>query len=37
MEEAEKNFQKLGYFIWFATVFGPDGEKISIHKGTPYR
>lgn len=36
VEGAEKDYAKLGCFIWFATAHGPDGEIVELHKGTPY-
>jgi hypothetical protein len=35
--EAEKFWTQTGTFVWFATAFGPNGEEIKLHPGTPYK
>ena len=35
--KAEKAWRSFGYFVWFATAKGPDGEEVKLHNGTPYR
>ena len=33
--ETEKDLAERGYFIWCARAYGPDGEKVELHAGTP--
>lgn len=37
VQEAEEFWSKMGYYVWFAYAFSPSGEKIALHKGTPYQ
>jgi hypothetical protein len=34
---AEKFWASIGYFVWFANAYGPDGEQVQLHVGTSYR
>jgi len=35
--EAERSWARIGYYVWYADATGPNGEKIKLHQGTPYR
>jgi hypothetical protein len=37
VRQTEENMARIGYYIWFAKAYGPDGEEIKLHEGTPYR
>lgn len=38
LQSLEKFCKDLGNcYIWFATAFGPNGEKIVLHEGVPYK
>lgn len=37
VKESEKFWQQIGYFVWFANAFAPDGTKHQLHPGTSYR
>lgn len=36
VEESERFWASLGYYVWFAIAKGPDGEEIKLHEGTSY-
>lgn len=33
----EKDMQFIGYQIWYAKAYHPDGTEIKLHPGTSYR
>ena len=37
LKESERFWNSIGHFVWFATAYGPNGEELSLHPGTPYR
>jgi hypothetical protein len=36
VDTAEKGWAGIGYFVWYAIAYGPKGEQIKLHEGTPY-
>lgn len=32
----EKDWSKMGYYVWYAFAIGPDGKRVELHSGTPY-
>jgi hypothetical protein len=32
----EEFYRSIGYYMWFAYAVGPDGQKTTLHPGTPY-
>lgn len=34
--QAEKWYNSIGYYIWFANAIDPDGKNHALHPGTPY-
>ena len=34
--QAERDWARMGYYVWFATATGPNGEKETLHPGVPY-
>lgn len=35
--EQERNWNRMGYQVWYAVAIGPDGEQVRLSDGTPYR
>ncbi|MFA6184281.1 MAG: hypothetical protein WC682_04230 [Parcubacteria group bacterium] len=36
VKESEEFWARMGYCVWFAKAIGPDGEKVELHKDTPF-
>lgn len=36
VQQAEKFWKSIGYFVWFAQVKCPNGEVVKLHPGTSY-
>ena len=40
VEDAEKSYRSIGYYVWYAYAIPPGGKNedhILLHPGTPYR
>lgn len=36
VEESERAWKNIGYFVWYARAEGPNGEIVELHTGTSY-
>ena len=34
--DKEAAWKRLGYYVWYATAIGPNGERVTLHDGTYY-